>query len=71
MQLWAPRGDRTCVVIGASLLSEVAARLSVVKTNEVEKSYKEFSGALDLKHREAMSCDRKNKQNLRNPVDNQ
>ena len=52
----------------ASLLSEVAARLfnlvsgggtgSEVKTNEVEKSYKE-SGALDQKHRGGKSCDRK------------
>ena len=43
----------------ASLLSEVAARLSSEgKTTEVEKSYKE-SGALNQKHRGGKSCDRK------------
>ena len=43
----------------ASLLSEVATRLSVSegKTTQPEKSYKD-SGALDLKHREASSCGR-------------
>ena len=42
----------------ASLLSQVAARLSSfdLKTTELEKSYKR-SGALNLKHREAMCCD--------------
>jgi hypothetical protein len=30
-----------------------------VKTNELGKSYKEKSGALDLKHREAISCGEK------------
>ena len=44
----------------ASLLSEVATRLSSfdLKTTELEKSYKR-SGALNLKHREVMSCDEK------------
>ena len=43
----------------ASLLSQVATRLSSfdLKTTEVEKSYKR-SGALNLKHRKARSCDR-------------
>jgi hypothetical protein len=42
----------------ASLLSQVATRLSSfdLKTTELEKSYKR-SGALNLKHREVMSCD--------------
>ena len=43
----------------ASLLSEVAARLSTfdLKTTELKKSYKR-SGALNLKHRELRCCDR-------------
>ena len=50
----------------ASLLSEVATRLSIWfpvtgtgsegKTNELEKSYKKKSGALDWKHRRVVSC---------------
>jgi hypothetical protein len=55
MQLWAPAGDRTCVVIQALLLSQVAARLliagvrkilfdSEVKTTELQKSYKKKLG---------------------------
>jgi len=49
MHLRTLHGDRTCVVIRASLLSEVATglfllrseRRSEVKTTESEKSYKE------------------------------
>jgi mRNA-degrading endonuclease toxin of MazEF toxin-antitoxin module len=58
MQLWAPQGDRTCVVIQASLLSQVATRLSIcpvlitgskAKTTELLKSYKKKnSWALNL-----------------------
>src|ERR1043166_3392226 len=53
MQLGALQGDRTCVVIRASLLSQVATRLSIfrwrspgskTKTTELEKSYKEIAG---------------------------
>ena len=53
----------------ASLLSEVATRLSIwypvigpgseSKTTEVEKSYKD-SGALDQKHRDGKSCGERN-----------
>ena len=66
MQLERREAIELVLSFRASLLSEVAARLfnlvsgdgtgSEVKTNEVEKSYKE-SGALDQKHRGGKSCD--------------
>jgi len=69
MQLERREAIELVLSFRASLLSEVATRLfnlvsgggtgSEVKTNEVEKSYKE-SGALDQKHRGGKSCDEKN-----------
>jgi hypothetical protein len=66
MQLERREAIELVLSFRASLLSEVAARLfnlvsgdgtgSEVKTNEVEKSYKE-SGALNQKHRGGKSCD--------------
>ncbi len=65
MQLERREAIELVLSFRASLLSEVAARLfnlvsgdgtgSEVKTNELEKSYKE-SGALDQKHRGGKSC---------------
>ena len=65
MQLERREAIELVLSFRASLLSEVAARLfnlvsgggtgSEVKTNDVEKSYKE-SGALDQKHRGGKSC---------------
>ena len=41
-------------------MTPVSGTGSEVKTNELEKSYKN-SGALDLKHRRGMSCGREKK----------
>src|SRR4030095_3014989 len=59
MQLERREAIELVLSFRASLLSEVATRLSSfdLKTSELGKSYKR-SGALNLKHREARSCDR-------------
>jgi hypothetical protein len=61
MQLERREAIELVLSFRASLLSEVATRLSLfdLKTTELEKSYKR-SGALNLKHREAKSCDERN-----------
>ena len=58
MQLERREAIELVLSFRASLLSEVATRLSSfdLKTTELGKSYKR-SGALNLKHREAKSCD--------------
>ena len=76
MQLERREAIELAIVIRASLLSEVAARLSIwlpvigseSKTNEVEKSYKR-SGALNQKHRGRKSCgERKTRSYTRNGI---
>ena len=74
MQLERREAIELVLSFRASLLSEVATRLfnlvsgdgtgSEVKTNELEKSYKE-SGALDLKHRGRRDC---GKERNRGPI---